>query len=348
MNQKEVILSIPFVEKILLRHYDLGKIHLISPLESGFQSDNAKAATETGIYVIKLLHQSADYAHDNMVIHDILTSHGVKVARPIRTISNDFVVSLNPNQSLVVQSFIPGKPVFRENKEQTYGKIDWYGEQIGIFHRISKNIPLELVEQRIMSEKYFVDSIKYIIGASEEAIKTFPEHEKNRWIKKRFRRWKKKAYRIMEHTKLSKGIIQGDLKPGDIFIEDGKLTGIIDFWSSSYDYFMSELGSWLYYTCLYDTKVKQKFKQFIRPYLNQSNIPIEELKSLPFFIETNGYDQIFYFAHRLCHNITQGLDEDDDEGNVVGYVDGIELVESAVELDQDYFYDLAKEALEEI
>ncbi len=153
---------------------------------------------------------------------------------------------------------------------------------------------------------------------------------------------------MMEHTKLSKGIIQGDLKPGDILIEDGKLAGIIDFWSSSYDYFMSELGSWSYYTCLYDTKVKQKFKRFIRPYLNQSNIPIEELKSLPFFIETRGYDQIFYFAHRLCHNITQGLDEDDDEGNVVGYVNGIELAESAVELDQEYFYDLAREALEEI
>ncbi|MGD8566317.1 MAG: phosphotransferase [Candidatus Bathyarchaeota archaeon] len=337
-------MSIPFVEKILLRNYDLGKIHLITPLESGFQSDNVKVATETGIYVIKLLHQSTDYAHAIMMIHDILTSHGLKAARPIRTITTDFVVSLNPNQSLVVQSFMPGKPIFRENKEEMYGKIDWYGKQIGIFHRISKNIPIELVKQRVKIEKYFVDSIKYSIEASEEALKTLPEHEKNRWIKKRFGRWKKKVHRIIEHTKLSKGIIQGDLKPGDIFIEDGKLTGIIDFWSSSYDYFMSELGSWSYYTRLYDTRMKQKFKQFIRPYLNQSTIPIEELRLLPFFIETRGYDQIFYFAHRLCHNITQGLDEDDDEGNIIGYVDGIKLVESAVRLDQDYFYDLAGEA----
>lgn len=33
---------------------------------------------------------------------------------------------------------------------------------------------------------------------------------------------------------------------------------------------------------------------------------------------------------------------------MVGYVDGIELVESAVRLDQDCFYNLANEALEEI
>ncbi len=111
---------------------------------------------------------------------------------------------------------------------------------------------------------------------------------------------------------------------------------------------MSELGSWSYYTGLYDTKVTKKFKQFILNYLDHSKISIEELRSLPFFIETRGYDQIFYFAHRLFHRITQGLDEDDSEGNVVGYVDGIDLVESAVKLDQNYFYDLANEALEEI
>jgi Ser/Thr protein kinase RdoA (MazF antagonist) len=348
MNQKEDILPVPLIEEILRKHYNLGKIDLITPLESGFQSDNAKVTTETGIYVIKLLHQNAESARDHMVIYDILTSHGVKTAKPIKTISNDFVTSLNSKKSLVVQSFVPGKPVFRENKEQMYGKMSWYGQQIGVFHRISNNIALELVEQRIKSERYFVDSIKYIIDSSEEAIKTFPEHEKNKWITRRFGKWKKTAYRIVEHTKLSKGIIQGDLKPGDIFIEDGNLTGIIDFWSSSYDYFMSELGSWSYYTSLYDPEAKEKFKQFILHYLNQSKISIEELKSLPFFIETRGYDQIFYFAYRLFHNITQGLDEGDDEGNMIGYVDGIELVESAVRLDKDYFFNLAVGALEEI
>ena len=195
--------------------------------------------------------------------------------------------------------------------------------------------------------EYFTDCIKERIKSSEEAFVMFPEHEKNEWIKESFGIWKKRACRILEHARLSKGIIQGDLKPGDIFIENDELTGIIDFGASSYDYFMSELGSWSYYTRLHDTKAKQKFKEFILPYLNRSTIPIDELKSLPFFIETRGYDQIFYFAYRLFHNITQGLDEDDDEGNMVGYIDGIDLIKSAVGLDQDYFYDLANEALEE-
>jgi len=345
MNQKEGILSVTSIEEILLKHYNLGKICLITPLESGFQSDNAKVATEIGIYVIKLLHQSADYAHDNMVIHDILTSHGVKTAKPIKTISNDFAVSLSSDRSLVIQSFILGKPVFREDKEQMYRRMSWYGEQIGIFHRISNDIPLGLIEQR-MKRRHF-DSVEYIMNSSEKAFEILPEHEKKECIRKSFDRWKKEAYRILKHAELSKGIIHGDLKPGDIFIENGRLTGIIDFGASSYDYFMSELGSWSMYTSLYDSKVKERFKQFILRYLNQSKIPIEELKSLPFFIETRGYDQIFYFAHRLFHHITQGLDEDDDEGNVVGYVEGIELVESAIKLDRDYFYDLANEALEE-
>ena len=335
-------MSVPLIEEIFLKHYNLGKINSITSLESGFQSDNVKVTTETGIYVIKLLHQSAESAHDNMVVHEILTSYGVKTAKPIRTISNDFAVSLSSNRSLAVQSFIPGEPVFRENKEQMYRRMSWYGEQIGIFHRISNNIPLESLEQRIKNRKYFdVDAVKYIINSSERAFAVFPKHEKNSWVKQSFETWKKEASRILEHAKLSKGIIQGDLKPGDLFIENGRLTGIMDFGASNYDYFMSELGSWCYYTRLYDSKVQEKFKQFILPYLNHSEIPIEELKSLPFFIETRGYDGIFYFAHRLFHNITQGLDEGDDEGNMHGYVDAIELVESAVQLDKDYFYDLA-------
>jgi Ser/Thr protein kinase RdoA (MazF antagonist) len=277
-----------------------------------------------------------------MVIREILTSYGAKTAKPIRTITNDFAISLSSNQSLVVQSFIPGKPVFRENKEQMYRRMSWYGKQIGDFHRISNSIPLELLRQRIKNEKYLnVDAIKYIINSSERAFSILPKHEKNSWIRQSFERWKKKASRILKHARLSKGIIQGDLKPGDLFIENGRLTGIMDFGASNYDYFMSELGSWCYYTRLYDSKVQEKFRQFILPYLSHSEIPIEELKSLPFFIETRGYDGIFYFAHRLFYNITQGLDEGDDEGNMRGYVDAIELVESAVQLDKDYFHDLA-------
>lgn len=348
MNQKEDILSIPYIEEIFLKHYNLGKIESITPLESGFQSDNAKVTTETGIYAVKLLHQSAEHAHDYMVIHDILASHGVKTARPIKTVSKDFVISLDSNKSLIVQSFIHGKPVFRENKEQMYRRMSWYGEQIGMFHRISNSIPLKLIEPRMKRKKYFADSINERIDTSEGDFALFPKHEKNKWIKESFERWKKKAYRILGHASLSKGIIQGDLKPGDIFIKNGKLAGIIDFGASGYDYFMSELGSWSYYTRLYGTKAKERFKQFILQYLNQSKIPIEELKTLPFFIESRGYDQIFYYAYRLFHHITQGLDEGDDEGNMVGYVDGIELVESAVGLDKDYFHDLAIEALEEI
>lgn len=347
MNHKEDILPVRFIEKTLLKHYNLGKIASITRLESGFQSDNAKVTAETGVYVAKILHQSAEHAHDNMVVCDILTSHGVKTAKPIRAVSDDFAVGLGAEKSLVVQSFIPGTPVFRENKEQMCGKMSWYGKQIGTFHRISNGIPVELVKQRVKSATFFVDSIRYIIDSSEDAFTTFPRHKKNRWVKERFERWKKEAHRILEHTRLSKGIIQGDLKPGDIFIENGRLAGLIDFGASCYDYFMSELGSWSMYTGLYDTKVGERFKEFILPYLNQSEIPIDELKTLPFFIETEGYDQMFYHANRQFHNVTQGLDEGDDEGNVRGYVAGIEVVESAAKLHQRYFYDLATEALEE-
>jgi len=347
MNQKEDISSVRLIKETLLEYYNLGKIASITPLESGFQSDNAKVTAETGVYVAKILHQSAEHAHDNMVVCDILALLGVKTAKPIRAVSDDFAVGLGAKKSLVVQLFIPGTPVFRENKEQMYGKMSWYGEQIGTFHRISNGISIELVKQNVKSATFFADSIKYIMDSSEEAFSTFPKHPKNRWVKERFERWKKEAHRILEHARLSKGIIQGDLKPGDIFIENGRLAGLIDFGASCYDYFMSELGSWSMYTRLYDTEVSERFKEFILPYLNRSKIPIDELKTLPFFIETEGYDQIFYHANRQFHHVTQGLDEGDDKGNMRGYVAGIEVIESAAMLHQRYFHDLATEALEE-
>ena len=50
--------------------------------------------------------------------------------------------------------------------------------------------------------------------------------------------------------------------------------------------------------------------------------------------------QFFYFAYRMENEITQGLDE--DETNLEGFEDGIELVEATEKLSSDYFYDISQ------
>jgi len=99
------------------------------------------------------------------------------------------------------------------------------------------------------------------------------------------------------------------------------------------------------YTNLYEPGTEENFKDFIIPYLEHSKVPIEELKYIPLFFKKRAFVQYFYFAYRVHNNITQGLEE--GETNIQGFEDSLLFIETSLNLDKNYFYDLAYQALEE-
>ncbi|MCG3226846.1 MAG: phosphotransferase [Candidatus Heimdallarchaeota archaeon] len=339
-------LSEVLIRKILNNHYDIGKIESITHLEEGHESDNSKVETDRGEFAIKLLYHDEESAQRKMVALDLLTSHGVKAPKPIKTIKNEYYAIYKTNIPIMVTSFIQGKPIaFRETGEH-FKHMKFFGKQIGIYHRISKSIPHSKIEEHYKHEEIHDNSLQgsWVMERYEEADKILPNHEKNEKILKSYEQWIDTVEETIEKETLSKGIVHGDLFPGAFFVNEDKLTGILDF-GGGYWYLMGDLGTWVMYTELEKPKHKNHFKEFIVPYLNQSGLSIEELKIIPLFYRARGYVQYFYFAWRCYHNLTHGLEE--GETNMEGFLDGIEIVEKTIALKQDYFYDLAVEALKE-
>jgi len=107
------------------------------------ESDNFKVLTDTVDYVVKYFSQKPERMREIMVLNDILYSKGVKLPKPIKTITNDLVVEYSSSETIVIQSFKLGKEIcdrFDNPKEKMYNLMSWFGEQIGRLHYITKSM----------------------------------------------------------------------------------------------------------------------------------------------------------------------------------------------------------------
>ncbi|MHA1954938.1 MAG: hypothetical protein ACW96U_13430, partial [Candidatus Heimdallarchaeaceae archaeon] len=153
-------LSDSLVKKIINKHYEIGKIKSVSHLEEGHESDNSKVVTDRGKFAIKLLYHDIESAQRKMVALDLLTSHGIKAPKPIKTINNEYYAVYKTNIPIMVTSFIEGKPIaFRETGEHLK-HMEFFGKQIGNYHRISKSIPLSKIEEHYTHEEIHNNSFR--------------------------------------------------------------------------------------------------------------------------------------------------------------------------------------------
>ncbi len=350
MSNEKTKLSEERAREVITEFYDLGEIHSVTPLESGHQSDNAKILTTKGVYVLKLLSGvHAEHQEDKMNLLELLHTYGVKIPIPIKTKANNYVVSIDLNK-FVVNSFIPGEAIYREDQSKMYNWMKWFGKQFGIFHKKSSQIPLEEINNKVKNNIFYDLSpppSEWVMERYRESDIILPQHEKNKTILEYFKKFKEKSQKMV-FSNLSRGIIHGDNMPGNFLKIKKELTGIIDFGSIGYYYLMADLGTWVMYTKLYDPVMKERFKDFIIPYLEFSEIPCDEIKLLPTFFRARTFVQYFYYAWRIYNNVTQGSEEEDTEEEVreynwKGFTRGISLVEIGNSIDDNYFYDLSIE-----
>ncbi|MBD3189674.1 MAG: phosphotransferase [Candidatus Heimdallarchaeota archaeon] len=337
-----MILDKSLVKEIIKNNYSLGEIISINPLESGHESDNVKVETTKGDFVIKYFSQKAAIMREKIILQDLLFSKGVKLPQPIRTVTNDVLIDYGPSETIAIQSFIPGKAiVLRDEKpEKMFSLMSWFGKHLGEFHYLSKSITESEIKMRIEGKDFFdlTSGLNWIIEIYEKADILLPPHKKNQKILKEFEIFLNERDELFKND-LTVGILHSDLKPGDFFVENNSLTGILDFNGASYSHLMNELGTWIMYTSLYKRENKAAFQDFIKSYLENSKIPLQELKFLPIFFKRRAFVQYFYFAFRIYNNDTQGLGE--EETNYQGFNDGINLIESSLAIHPNYFYDLA-------
>lgn len=253
-----MILDNTLVKEIFKRNYDLGEIISLNPLESGHESDNVKVTTEKGEYVLKYFPRESESFRETMILQDLLFTKGVKLPQLIKTITNEFAVKYSPTETIAIQSFIPGQAiVFRdEDPDKMFSLMNWFGKHLGEFHFISKSIKESELRKRITREDFFdlTTGMQWVKKQYDQAETTLPAHKKNELILQEFEVYLKEMNDLFSNN-MSQGIIHSDLKPGDFFVENNELTGILDFNGASYSYLINELGSCILHSINLKTKL---------------------------------------------------------------------------------------------
>jgi Ser/Thr protein kinase RdoA (MazF antagonist) len=313
----------------VLEHFNIGEFQrLVRTLESGFQSDNYHIQTDLGDYVIRILHESVERTEFAMQVHEFLSDNGIKTPRPVRTKGGAFVHPQD-GQIIIIQTFIRGEDIY-EPLDAVDPLLPFYGKELGIIHKTL----LEMLNKIRKDDGW--TPFAWVLNASE---KYMPDDE---YVKNQYTLW----VREIEHIKqaqLTKGITHGDVGPKDFFFENGEFTGIMDFNSAGYDYLLMDVVSMMMYCELIRPERLGQYRTFMNNYLESAPIQIEELKWLHHLLRARWFVQIFYHHYRYKEGITQGLDSDDTEENLVGVKEGIEYLRITNEYPYNHFFKILVE-----
>jgi homoserine kinase type II len=198
---------------------------------------------------------------------DQLSNSKINCPRPLRNNNGDYLFKLK-NKSACIVTFLKGKDKKKLNLKNCYD----IGKIIAEMHSSTKKI--KLYRKNSMGIK----NLNSLFNSIKFKSKKFTNMEK--FLKTNFIDIKKKWPK-----KLPSGIIHGDLFIDNIFFNNNRVSGIIDFYFAANDYFMYEIAICVNALCFDKSRNqfilnKRKVKNLIRGYESIKKISYKEKKSL--------------------------------------------------------------------
>ena len=159
-----------------------------------------------------------------MKLMDQLNDSKINCPKPLKNKNGSYLLKIR-NKTACVVSFLKGKDKKSLNLKNCYD----IGKTIAEMHLSTKK--MNLFRKNSMS----INSLNPLLNSIKFKTKKFSNIEK--FLKKNYKDIKKKWPR-----KLPSGIIHGDLFIDNIFFQNNKLSGLIDFYFAANDYFMYEIA----------------------------------------------------------------------------------------------------------
>ena len=202
-----------------------------------------------------------------MKLMDQLSNSKINCPRPLKNKNGDYLFKLK-NKSACIVTFLKGKDKKTLNLKNCYD----IGKIVAEMHSSTKKI--KLYRKNSMGIK----NLNPLFNSIKFKSKKFTNIEK--FLKINFIDIKKKWPK-----KLPNGIIHGDLFIDNIFFNNNKVSGIIDFYFAANDYFMYEIAICVNALCFDKSKNqfilnKRKVRNLIKGYESIKKISNKEKKSL--------------------------------------------------------------------
>ena len=202
-----------------------------------------------------------------MKLMDQLSNSKINCPKPLKNKNGDYLFKLK-NKSACIVTFLKGKDKRILNLKNCYD----IGKMVAEMHSSTKKI--KLYRKNSMGIK----NLNPLFNSIKFKSKKFTNIEK--FLKINFIDIKKKWPK-----KLPNGIIHGDLFIDNIFFNNNKVSGIIDFYFAANDYFMYEIAICVNALCFDKSKNqfilnKRKVRNLIKGYESIKKISNKEKKSL--------------------------------------------------------------------
>ncbi len=304
--------------------YNLGKLLNYKEIKEGIENTNYYIQTEKGKFILTLYEKRVEEKDLPFFISLMKNLFYKKFTSPEPIINkNGNYISEVAKKKAAVVSFLEGSAKKILNPNDCY----IVGANSAKLHLITKNLTgkrenkLSINSWRKIYNKVKKDCSTIHPNLPEVIEKNLDVIEKN---------WPKN---------IPAGIIHADLFPDNIFFKDGKLSGIIDYYFSCYDFYAFEIAICLNALCFEGINENLSFnvtkaKKFIEGYSNIRRLTEEEKKSVKVlcqgaairFLLTRVFDYL---------NLT--------EGAIVKIKDPVEYLKrlefhDKVENYQDYFF----------
>ena len=214
--------------------YNLGKLLNFKGIKEGIENTNYFIQTEKGKFILTLYEKRVDEKDLPFFINLMRNLYDKKFPSPEPIINkNGNYISEISNKKAAVISFLEGSTKKNLSPNNCY--------QVGVntakLHLITKNLKskrenkLSIKSWREIYNKVKKDCFKIHPNLSEVIEKNLKEIENN---------WP---------SDIPSGIIHADLFPDNIFFKSNKLSGIIDYYFSCYDFYAFEIAICLNALC---------------------------------------------------------------------------------------------------
>ena len=250
--------------------YNLGKLLKFKGIQEGIENSNYFIKTDTGKFILTIYEKRVE-AKDLpffMGLMKNIFNENFPSPEPIINKNGNYITEIFGKKAAVV-SFLEGF----SKKNLTPDNCHEVGIYTAKLHMITKNLNIK------RTNRLSVNSWRLIYGKiQKDCSKIYPDLTKiietnleiieNNWPKN-----------------IPCGIIHADLFPDNIFFKGNKLTGIIDFYFSCYDFYALEIAICLNALCFEGKNENLSFnvtkaKKFIDGYSSVRKLAEEEKESL--------------------------------------------------------------------
>ena len=256
--------------KDLFSKYNLGKLLKFQGIQEGIENSNYFVKTDSGKFILTVYEKRVEEKDLPffMGLMKNIFNENFPSPEPIINKNGNYITEIFGKKAAVV-SFLEGA----SKKNLTPGNCHEVGIYTAKLHMITKNLNIKRTNRlsvnswRLIYRKIQRDCSKIYPGLTK-IIERNLEIIEDKWPKN-----------------IPRGIIHADLFPDNIFFKGNKLTGIIDFYFSCYDFYALEIAICLNALCFEGKNENLSFnvtkaKKFIDGYSSIRKLTEEEKESL--------------------------------------------------------------------